>query len=101
VGVGGDDVDLGTGGLELGVVVGASSISVGQLKVKAAGMKTKADQRPLIVWSETSTNLPLWNACALNGWTWVLIRDISASFRWGFDPGDKPLPACRWKECIE
>jgi hypothetical protein len=25
-------------------------------------------------------NLPLWNACALNGFTWVLIRDISLSF---------------------
>ena len=44
--VGGDDVDLSASVLKAGVVVAASSTSVGQLKVKAAGMKISTDHLP-------------------------------------------------------
>jgi hypothetical protein len=67
VGVGGDDVDLGTSFLELGVVVSCVSISVGQLKVNAAGMKISTDHLPLRLASVTSMNLPLWKAWVLKG----------------------------------
>ena len=39
-------------------------------------MKIRTDHLPLRLASVTSTNSPLWNAVALNGWTWVLIRDM-------------------------
>ena len=54
----------------------ASSTSVGQLKVKAAGMKISTDHLPLSVWSLTSMNLPFWKAVVLNGWTVVLMIDM-------------------------
>ena len=60
MGVGGDDVNLGASLLK-------SSISVGQLKVKAAGMKIITDHLPFRLASVTSMNLPLWKAWTLNG----------------------------------
>jgi hypothetical protein len=42
-------------------------------------MKISTDHLPFSVSSETSMNLPLWNAWVLKGWTWVLIRDMKLS----------------------
>ena len=42
-------------------------------------MKITTDHLPFRLASVTSTNLPLWKAWALNGWTWVLIRDMGFS----------------------
>ena len=83
VGVGGHDVDLGTGLLELFVAVGSVFDFSGQLKVKAAGMKISTDHLPFRDSSETVMNSPLpprfTKASVLKGWTCVLIRDMSGS----------------------
>lgn len=40
-------------------------------------MKMKTDHLPFRLASVISTNLPLWKAWFLNGWTCVLIRDMT------------------------
>ena len=84
MGVGGDDVDLGTSLLEFGVVLGRVFDLGRAIEGEAAGMKISTDHLPFRLSSDTVMNSPLpprlTKAVVLNGWTGVLIRDMKDSF---------------------